>query len=199
MNDRVGFIKTTILGGVVFLVPVIVVIAILGKALQLMKQVAQPLAGVLQIDTARDVIVFNLFAALLILAVCFVAGMLARTQAAYSLVRNLEARFLDRIPAYAFVKGMTASIGEATEGPGLTPVHVRFDDNAQIAFEVERLGDGSVVAYLPGAPNPWSGSVCIVEADRVTALDATMLEAADRIRHLGRGSDVLLRRPGGDS
>jgi hypothetical protein len=34
MSDRVGLLKTTITGGLVFLVPVVILLAILGKALE---------------------------------------------------------------------------------------------------------------------------------------------------------------------
>ena len=65
---------------------------------------------------------------------------------------------------------------------------VKFDDNAQIAFEIERSERGNVVIYLPGSPNPWSGSVVYFEEDRVERLDMTVPEAINNIRHLGRGS-----------
>jgi len=67
---------------------------------------------------------------------------------------------------------------------------VRFDDNTQIGFEVERLDGGNVVIYLPGAPNPWSGSVVYFEADRVTPLGITAAEAFGSLRKLGRGSNL---------
>ena len=70
----------------------------------------------------------------------------------------------------------------------LLSVLVRFDDNAQIGFEVERTGDGSVVVYLPGAPYPWSGSVAYFIEDRVKKLNLSVAQAIGNIRHLGRGS-----------
>jgi uncharacterized membrane protein len=195
MSDRVGLLKTTITGGLVFLVPVVILLAILGKALEVTSRVAVPLAGWLPFGFAADILFVNLLASLLILVVCFLAGLLARTEFARRAVRSLETRFLDRIPVYSFIKSMTASMA-GTEGEApLTPVYVRLDDYAQIAFEIERLADGAVVVYLPGAPNPWSGAVCIMTPDRVSALDATMLKAVDNISHLGRGSDALLPRP----
>jgi uncharacterized membrane protein len=67
------------------------------------------------------------------------------------------------------------------------PVLVRFDDNTQIAFEVERTVD-NVVVYLPGAPNPWSGSVAYFNVDRVKRLEMTMSQAVRNIQRIGRGS-----------
>jgi len=67
-------------------------------------------------------------------------------------------------------------------------VIVKFDDNAQIAFEIERTERGNVVVYLPGSPNPWSGSVGYFEEDRVERLEMSVPDAINNIRHLGRGS-----------
>ena len=125
--------------------------------------------------------------------VCFLAGRAARTETAAKFVRALESKFLSHIPVYAFVKGMTASIAGTEDREGMTAVLVRLDDYSQIAFEVERLEGGDVAVYLPGAPNPWSGAVCIMTEDRVQPLDASMMAAVQTIRHLGKGSGELLR------
>jgi uncharacterized membrane protein len=93
------------------------------------------------------------------------------------------------MPGYAFVKGFTDSMNSSEEAAkSLIPVIVQFDDNAQIGFEVERTGRGNVVVYLPGAPNPWSGSVAYFNEERVTSLDMSVAQAIGNIRQLGRGS-----------
>ena len=65
---------------------------------------------------------------------------------------------------------------------------VQFDDHVQMAFETERLPNGRVAAYLPGAPNPWSGTVVFVSNDRVKPLSISLPEALRNIRTLGKGS-----------
>jgi len=188
-----GFVKTTVIGGIVFLVPFIVVIFILGKAFLFMRGIAQPLTAALpSIDTAGEIFLVDLLAVALVLAVCFVAGLAARAAAAGRLVKALEARVLSRVPFYHFVKGMTESVVEAESDTAMRSVLVRLDDYSQLAFEVERLPSGEVVVFLPGAPNPWSGAVCIVAAERVTPLEAPMLAAVQNIKHLGKGSAKLL-------
>jgi uncharacterized membrane protein len=188
-----GFVKTTVIGGIVFLVPFIAVIFVLGKAFQVMRGIAEPLTAALpMIDTVGEIVLVDLFAVALILAVCFVAGLAARAAAAGRLVKSLETRVLSRVPFYHFVKGMTESVVEVESNTTMRSVLVRLDDYSQLAFEVERLPGGDVVVFLPGAPNPWSGAVCIVAAERVTSLDAPMLAAVQNIKHLGKGSAKLL-------
>ncbi len=194
MKGQIQVLKTTIIGGIVFLVPIIIIAAIVGKAFEIMKTVAHPLSALVPIDSVGKIAIVNLIAILLIVLVCFLAGRAARTETAAKFVRALESKFLSHIPVYAFVKGITASIGGTEDREGMTPVLVRLDDYSQIAFEIERLEGGDVAVYLPGAPNPWSGSVCIMTEDRVQPLDASMMAAVRTISHLGKGSSELLRQ-----
>jgi uncharacterized membrane protein len=193
MKGQIQVLKTTVIGGIVFLVPIIIVAAIIGKAFEIMKLVAHPLSALLPIDSVGKIAVVNLVAISLIVLVCFFAGLAARTEAAARLVRALESKFLSHIPVYTFVKGMTASIAGAETGEEMTPVLARLDDYSQIAFEIERLEGGEVAVYLPGAPNPWSGSVCIMSEDRIQPINASMVSVVRTISHLGKGSGELLR------
>jgi uncharacterized membrane protein len=186
------FIRSTLIGGIVFLVPFVVLIFVLGKAFQLMSHVTAPLSKIVPLDTVADIAVVDLIAAALILLLCFLAGLVARTAVADSFVRALESRVLARIPIYHFVKGMTSSVVEAEKGEAMKTVLARLDDYAQLAFEVERTTSGEVVVYLPGAPNPWSGSICIMSPDRVAALDMSMIAAVQNIKHLGKGTSRLI-------
>ncbi len=193
MKGQIQVLKTTVIGGIVFLVPIIIVVAIMGKAFEIMKMVADPLSALVPIDTAGKIAIVNLIASALIVLVCFLAGLAARTETAAKVVRTLETKFLSHIPAYAFVKGMTASVAGTEHGEEMTAVLARLDDYSQIAFEIERLEGGNVAVYLPGAPNPWSGSVCIMTEDRIQPINASMMSAVRTISHLGKGSGELLR------
>jgi hypothetical protein len=45
---------------------------------------------------------------------------------------------------------------------------------------------------LPGSPDPWSGSVCIAEAERVTPMDVPVATVVNMARRLGRGANEAL-------
>jgi uncharacterized membrane protein len=74
------------------------------------------------------------------------------------------------------------------ETEGLRTAITRFDDSWQRVFEIERITGSKVVVFLPGSPDSWSGSVCIVTDDRVTPFDMTIKSVADLMKRLGRGS-----------
>jgi uncharacterized membrane protein len=196
MAGWTGFVKTTVIGGIVFLVPFIVVIFILGKAFQFMRGIAQPVTAALpMIDTVGEIVLLDLLAAGLILVVCFLAGLAARAAAAGRLVKSLEARVLSRVPFYHFVKGMTESVVEAESDTTLRSVLVRLDDYSQLAFEVERLPGGDVVVFLPGAPNPWSGAVCVVAPVRESKMNAPMRPPFNKTKHRAKAAEMMLPQP----
>jgi uncharacterized membrane protein len=192
MKGPFRFLKTTVIGGIVLLAPTIIVVVIIGKTLMIMKTVAEPLSAPIPIESVGDIAIVNIIAFALIVLICFLAGLAARTVAAGRLVRILESYILSHIPASAFAKGMTAGVVGAEDGKAMTAVLARLDDYSQIAFEIERIEGGNVVVYLPGAPNSWSGSVCIMAEDRIQPIDATMMSAVQTIRHIGKGSGELL-------
>lgn len=188
----IGFVKTTVLGGAIFLVPMIVIVVVVGKALQISMKVAEPLARFIPIDSVAGFALANVIAGAGIVVVCFVAGLAARTSLASTFVREAETRFLWKIPGYGFIRGMADSFRGDNGGATMRPVLAKLDDAAQVAFEVERLGDGRVVVYMPGAPDPWSGAILVMTEDRIQSLPITMVSAVQNLRMLGRGTGQIL-------
>jgi uncharacterized membrane protein len=190
-----GFVKTTLVGGAVFLVPVTVLALLLAKVGDVLLRLAQPLAKRLPLNTVWGVAVADVVLILLAVLVCFLAGLLARVSFANRLVRKAEAGVLWRIPGYGFVKGLTESLDRSPAAKGMVPVLIRFDDAAQLAFEVDHLPDGRRVIYLPGAPDPRAGSVLLMDADRVEPVQMTFVRATAVLRALGRGLGPTLSQP----
>ena len=191
-----NFLKTTVLGGVLFLVPVVVLIAILEKALGVAQKAAVPLADVIFRGTFLHdhAYVSDLLALGLLLVVCFLAGLAAKTSFARKSVDALEKKVLAKVPTYDSVKSkfLATLQSQSQEGEAMRPVLARFEDSWQIAFEVERIPNGIVTVYVPGAPDPWSGSVCFMTEDRIQAIDPAMSPVMKTLKDLGKGSNEQL-------
>jgi uncharacterized membrane protein len=190
-----NFLKTTVLGGILFLIPIVIFITIIGKALQITNKLAIPIAGLLGAEKITGIAVAELIAIAILVLACFIAGLAAKTARAKKLVQSLEANVLDKIPVYELLKAKTQSVLSFEEEETLALIMVRFDDSWQLAFEIERIERDKVVIFLPGAPDPWAGSVCIVTEDRVTHLEMTIKSAVKLMKRLGKGSTDLLKDP----
>lgn len=188
-------LKTTVLGGILFLVPIIILIAIIGKALQITGKLAAPISGLLGVEAIGGIAVAQLLAIGILVLICFIAGLAAKTPYAKKFVRFLEVNVLEKIPVYDLLKSKTQNILSAENTGEMDPVLARFDDLWQLAFEIERLEGGSVVLFLPGAPDPWSGTVCVVTADRITPLKLKLKSAVLLMKRLGKGASEMLPNP----
>jgi uncharacterized membrane protein len=173
----------------IFLIPIVISVAVISKGLEITGVIAKSIAHVLPVDMIGGFAVAQVLAIVLLLLVCFVAGLLARAAIARRLVYGLEANVLSRVPAYALLKTKTQSMLSLEDVEGMPPVVVRFDDAWQIALEIERIEGGKVALFLPGAPDPWSGSICIADKDRVTPLDLPVAFVARMSKQLGRGRE----------
>ena len=189
-----NFLKTTVLGGALFLVPVVVLIAILEKALGVAQKAAVPLADALFKGTFAHVFVSDLLAFGLLLVLCFLAGLAAKTSFARRSVDALEKKVLAKVPTYDSVKSkfLATLQSQSQEGETMRPVLARFEDSWQIAFEVERIPGGITTVYVPGAPDPWSGSVCFMTEDRIQAINPAMSPVMKTLKDLGKGFNEQL-------
>jgi uncharacterized membrane protein len=190
------FIKTMILGGLLFLFPLVIVTAVVGKAFRLMLSVAEPLDEVIPADSVADVATINLVAIAALLVGCFVAGLVAQSAVGRRIYQTADASLAGIIPGYAALRARLGSaVGDEDREKKLKTVLVRFDDLAQIAFEVERLADGRAIVFLPGAPDAWSGTTVVMDADRVTPLDLEMRQVVRMAKNLGSGAAAALGDP----
>jgi len=191
MQKRVNPFRTTVYGGLIFLIPFVVVIVVGGKAFGVMRAIAQPVARWLGAERIGVIALIDLLALVLLLVVCYLAGRVATSSRGMALYQAFDEKLLNLFPRYGFVKSMTEGLGEGAQTQTFKAALVRFDDQSQLAFEVERCSQG-VVVYLPGSPDPWSGAIALVEPDRVQLLDTDIKTAVKCLRVAGRGATALL-------
>jgi len=191
MKKKSSFLRTTLFGGLIFLIPFVIIVAIVGKALKIMMVIAQPFAKMLPFETVAGVAIVNFVAIIVFILICFIAGLLARSAPGRRAFKLLDQKLMGMIPGYAFVKGFAGSIGEGDDKEVLQPVLMKLDDQSMIGFEVERTDNGLVAVYIPGSPSIWAGTVAYMTPDRVEKLDAEFTTVSKTLRTLGRGSNEM--------
>jgi len=191
-SSIVAVLKATLIGGVVFLIPAFLAFFVLGKIFNMLTSLARALGSRLGITTPLGGVLLDVAAIAVVLLVCLLAGLAARRASAQGLRNKVDQILLGSFPGYAFVKSLAENIQQGQElSTSFVPVLVRFDDFLQVAFETGRSPEGIVALYLPGAPNPWSGIMVFVLAERVRKMQVPVTEALKMIRALGKGSEAL--------
>jgi len=193
-----GFVKTTAIGGLIFLLPLIVVGALLGQVIPMVVSIAKAMADFLPpaVQSAGGIALLVILALAFILLACFAAGVVARWSLGKRLSAFIEKNVLFLFPRYGIIREQVAgSMSGHNEEMRLRPVLVLYCNVRRIAFEVDRYegaNNGLVSIYLPGSPDVWSGCLVHMKPDEVEPLNVDFSAACTALEQLGRGSGALL-------
>jgi uncharacterized membrane protein len=208
MNRRVlesfGFLKTTAIGGLFFLLPLVVIGVLVGQVARVVWAVAVEVNQVLPTQTFVGYsLVIGISIGLIVLA-CFACGVFARRRFARQFSESVEKYVLMMFPRYAILKEqLTGNIGGEVLRNSLQPVLVRLPGHSRLGFEIERYAEHedaggavreSVTVYLPGSPDPWSGQTIVVQSHNVEQLASPFGETVAAFEQLGRGTQHLIHR-----
>lgn len=190
MKSFLQIIKATITGGLLFLVPLVLLFIVADKAFKLSQKIITPIIKRLP---GTSIALQEIFAVILILAVCFIAGLIANKKNAKKLVGKIENGILSHVPGYMFIKKIGEGMVGIEDTEELKVVLVKVDDAWQLAFMIEQIDENLFTVFVPDAPSPWSGSVYHIEKDRMRFTDITQKEAMNCLRKLGYGSANFLK------
>ncbi|WP_254509291.1 DUF502 domain-containing protein [Anatilimnocola floriformis] len=190
----INFVKSTVVGGIFVLVPLVLLCVVLGQAATFAYEIIHPVILLMPVHNASTVSLAFAIAILVVVLVCFLAGLLARTAVSQWFVGSLEQVILTFVPGYGLMKSMGQGwVGIRGEEPH-QPVLVQFDDSAQIGFLMDTLADGRQVIFVPDVPTPWSGTLVLMAAERISPLPFSTKQAIDCLRQLGANSSKLLSK-----
>lgn len=179
------FVRTTLVGGVIFLLPMLLIGVLLRHGLRLAERVAQPVMGLFPERIGDRVAVADVAAVAVLLAVAFAAGIVARTSAGRHVMRWFENSLIGSLPQFNFVRGIAESIGETQT---IEVVLVPTDAGWNLAFVVEPSPGPWVAVFVPGAPEWTSGAVVWAHIDNIRPADVSFAHAVLVLRKLGAGS-----------
>jgi uncharacterized membrane protein len=185
------FLRITVLGGVLFLTPIVVLVFILDKAFDLARRALKPVTAIIPDRLVSGAPTEAILAIVLIALLCFLAGLFARTRPAQRIVAELESSVLSKVPAYEYLKQAGASVmglGETADHP---VVFAQLGGAWRIAVQTGVVGGGMIAVFVPNSPNPMSGSVFLVAADSVRPASVPLAAAMACLRRCGAGSEVF--------
>lgn len=190
------FVKTTIIGGALFLLPVAAILFILSYAFRLVKAVAAPISSSLHLEQLGGVAgvgAATLLSVLVLILISFIAGIAARTAVGRRITQWSEKSILGRFPHYQLIKSMAEGLAHIQSASGLKPALISIEDGWQIGYLLEQLENNWVAVFLPQAPTPMSGNIMYFPAKRVRPLGITMIQVTSLVKSIGVGSGAALR------
>jgi len=192
MKSLSKFMRTTLMGALFLLLPIVVVAILVEKAMDMVGPVVKPLAARISAESSRGPTKTLLAVGILIL-LCFLAGAILQTSAARKVIEKLETSVLSQLPGFEYVKAQIESGFHLEERRVYPVVLARMDDGVwQLAFLVERLAGGYAAVFLPDVPTPNTGAVYFLSEDRVRPVDVSHVAALKCLKRFGLGANELL-------
>jgi uncharacterized membrane protein len=183
-----NFLKTTAIGGIFFLLPLIIIGTFLAKFAQFSIATAKAIDGYIPLAAIGGYAMLLVVGIAAIVGLCFAAGLLAKRSIAQRFTESIEKQLQIAFPRYAIVKDrISGNIGGGHFKSELKSLLVRGHDGFyRLGIEVERNETGWVTVYFPGSPDPWSGSVAIVPQESLSPVTVDFLTAMTTLEKLGR-------------
>ena len=188
MRTIIEFFKTTLIGGLLVVLPVWIVVLLLLKSLAMLAGFIKPIENHLPASVSNPWLV----AVAIMLVVCFCVGLAVRTALGKWSVRILERNLLERLPGYTLIRSFAQRLAGTGATDAFAPVLVELEEALVPAFLVERHADGRCTVFVPSAPTPAAGSIYILTPERVHAVDVSIVQAMSCISKWGNGSTELL-------
>ena len=181
--------KTTLIGGLLVVLPIYLSILLLAKTLSGILALLSPVTAAIPAGAQFK----QVLALLIVLGVCLVAGLIVRTSAGLRAKNALERSVLEKIPGYSLVRGLASRLGGDESEGTFQPALVEIEDALAPGFIIEELEDGRYTVLVPSVPTPAAGSLFILPRERVHPLDVPFTQAVKVISKWGAGAGELAR------
>lgn len=194
------FFKATLFGGVIFLLPLVLIAVLIGKAVGMAINAGEPVFRLLP-HSAFWLALIPVLALLALVLVALLAGLFARTGPGQRLLAWIESSLFGGVPQYQMMKSMAEGVARLEGNAGWKPVLVPAGTGWRIGFLVEPFGADWATVFLPQSPSATIGEVVLLPQAGLQPLALTTAEAGALIKRMGVGmADALagqaLLRPG---
>ncbi len=194
-----NFIRTTIIGGVIVILPTIILIFAFRWLFGMVSKGIEPLTDLVihhidLPDTYDQAIATAIVIAVIILA-CFLVGLFVRTRLGQIIFHGFENSVLSRAPGYKVVKETVNQFVGRKESPFACVALVELfeSDTKATAFITDRHDDGTVTVFIPTGPNPTSGFIYHLNEKYVHPVDVSVEDAMRSVISCGAGSEKLIK------
>jgi uncharacterized membrane protein len=194
-----NFFRTTLLGGVIVILPTMILVFAFKWLFGIVGNGIQPLTDLVVHTIDLPQRYEQLIATLLVISVivlgCFLVGLFVRTRMGHMIYTGIEGSVLSKAPGYKMVKETVNQFLGKKESPFSSVALVRiFENETKVtAFITDKHEDGTVTVFVPTGPNPTSGFIYHINEQYVHPVDVSVEDAMRSVISCGAGSEKLIR------
>jgi uncharacterized membrane protein len=189
---NLGFIKTTAIGGIFVLMPIVIVVLLAGKAFALVGRLGTAAAA--KAPTSIDYLpLATILTIALFVGLCYALGRMVAPKRDLAEGTKLERAFLNRIPGYQLVRGAAMVLFGLEGAKAVKPALLKREEGvAELVLVIEALPGDRHVVFLPECPAPMTGSLLVVDDRLLEFLPASTVSALQIFSRWGGGTAALL-------
>ena len=197
MKRLKNFFITSIIGGVLVILPVVLIIWVFSILVNFVVKYISPVTHVVDKFVGIEFISI-LIAIVVIVVICFLVGMFVTTKMGNWIHNNVEEKFLSKIPGYKMVKGALSQLfaSDKKSRPFSKVVLFNLFSNDVLLTGIVTDDDHEkyVTIFCPTAPNPTSGFIYHVPRENVYEIDESVEDTMRTVLSGGFGSNVLITK-----
>jgi uncharacterized membrane protein len=182
------FFLSSLIAGLLVVVPVYLAILLLIKATGSVLNLVKPFAKLLPEWLPAE----QLLSVLLVLFLVFLVGAAMRTRAGRATREKAEKSLFGKIPGYDVIRGLTVQVAGESREHTWKPALAEIEDALVPAFIIEEFPDGRYTIFVPSVPTPFAGAVYVLPPERVHPLDVPFTQAVRSVSRWGSGSRELV-------
>lgn len=180
------FIRNTIAGGILFLLPALLFAILFNKAYSIIKKLSEPIylklpGGFLSFVSSNVITIF------ILILICFFSGLLFKTIIIKKWITLLEEKILIGLPGYPLIKSIISGVIGKDEAATMKPVMIQDGDSWKLAFLVDE-GEKISTVFIPDAPRIDAGEIRIVPSIIIRKLDINVTLFTNSIKSFGKGA-----------
>ncbi len=194
MNKIKNFIITSLIGGLIVILPIAILIAVFSWIFNLGMKFIRPFSRILVAHSGYREIVAEILVLGIMLGVCFIIGIVVKTRLGKYLYRFIEKRLLSVAPGYNLIRDTILQILGSNKSPFSSVALAQIFGNETLVtcFVTDESNQGIYSVFIPTGPNPTSGNIYHLEAKYVHLVDVPIEEAMRSIISCGAGSKNLI-------
>jgi len=193
MKEIANFIKTTVLGGFFVVLPVAILILLMQQTMLMLDGLINPIAELLPFESVGGIEIEFLLAILVVLLICFVAGVVIRTRMGSSIHQWVESSILDRIPGYALLRNLTQRFSSTEQNRTVVLARIHSQDAWSFGFVADEVEGDRVAVFVPMAPTPTVGAVYLLPRENVREITAGTAATMNCLMQWGIGAKDLVK------
>jgi len=195
-----NFFRTTVLGGVIVILPITILIfafrwlfGIVGNGIKPLTDLA---VAYIPLPSRYDQPIATLLVLIVIFSLCFLVGLFIRTRLGLYLYSGLESSLLSKTPGYKMIKETVNQFFGKKVSPFSSVALIQIFQNETLVtgFVTDKHAGDMVSVFVPTGPNPTSGFIYHLPKKYVHPVDVPVEDAMRSVISCGAGSSMLIEQ-----